>query len=172
MANIFKKKNGMSIIGQGGKIIFFMLPSLIIAIFTHMCLPQIVALPKSVSYIKPIGYLLLLIGLILWGTAVIQLITGFSKGRLVTTGAYGVVRNPIYSSAIFFIFPAIALMMFTWIYLIPSIFLYIGVVIFIRKEEQQLSKIFGDEYENYKARVDRLIPFKKSCQNRQEIDRR
>ena len=29
MLNIFKKQNGMNIVGQGGKIILFMLPSLI-----------------------------------------------------------------------------------------------------------------------------------------------
>ena len=110
----------MNIVGQGGKIILFMLPSLIAAILVHIYLPQIAALPKSVGFIKPLGYLLLLLGLILWGTAVIQLMSGFSKGRLVTTGAYGIVRNPIYSNATFFILP-----------------------------------------DNYMARVDRMVPFKR-----------
>jgi protein-S-isoprenylcysteine O-methyltransferase Ste14 len=108
-----------------------------------------------------VGYVLLLLGLILWGAAVIQLLTGFSKGRLVTTGAYGVVRNPIYSSATFFIFPALALITLTWVYVIPSVFLYAGVMIFIGKEEKQLSAAFGKEYEDYKSRVDRLVPLKK-----------
>ena len=50
--------------------------------------PQIAALPGSISLIKPVGYLLLFLGLILWGAVVIQLMMGFSKGKLVTTGAY------------------------------------------------------------------------------------
>jgi hypothetical protein len=45
MINIFKKQNGMSIVGQGGKIILFMLPSLIAAILVQTYLPQIAALP-------------------------------------------------------------------------------------------------------------------------------
>ncbi|MGE5550622.1 MAG: hypothetical protein ACM3ZC_08830, partial [Bacteroidota bacterium] len=90
--NILRKRNGMNIVGQGGRIILFMLPSLLAAIFVHTYLPQIAALPKSISFVKPVGYLLLLLGLILWGAAVIQLMAGFSRGRLVTTGAYGVVR--------------------------------------------------------------------------------
>jgi protein-S-isoprenylcysteine O-methyltransferase Ste14 len=98
---------------------------------------------------------------ILWGSAVIQLLLGFSKGKLVTNGAYGVVRNPIYSSVTFFILPSVALMTLTWVYFVASIFLYTGVMIFIGKEEQQLTKVFGKEYENYMARVDRLVPFKK-----------
>jgi protein-S-isoprenylcysteine O-methyltransferase Ste14 len=161
MLNILKKQNGMTIIGQGGKIILFMLPSLIAAILVHMYFPQIAALPESISFIQPVGYLLLIPGLILWGAAVIQLLTGFSKGKLVTTGAYGVVRNPIYSSATFFIFPAVALMTLTWVYFVPSVFLYAGVMIFIGEEEKQLTQAFGKEYEDYQSRVDRLVPFKK-----------
>ncbi len=161
LMNILKKQNGMSIIGQGGKIILFTLPSLIGAILVHLILPQIAALPEGFSFIKPLGYVFLIPGLILWGTAVIQLLTGFSKGKLVTTGAYSVVRNPIYSSVTFFILPAVALLSLTWVYFIPAFFLYAGVTIFIGEEEKQMVRAFGIEYENYLKRVDRLIPFKK-----------
>ena len=122
MLSILKKQHGMNIVGQGGKIILFMLPSLIAAICVHKYFPTIAALPESIRMIKPVGYLLLLPGVILWGTAVTQLMMGFSKGKLVTTGAYGVVRNPIYSSVTFFILPAVALMTLTWVYFIVSIF--------------------------------------------------
>src|SRR5512135_1323929 len=158
MINIFKTQNGMNIVGQGGKIILFVLPSLIAAIVVHAYLPQIAALPESIGFIKPVGYVLLLLGLILWGAAVIQLMMGFSEGKLVTTGAYGVVRNPIYSSVTFFVLPATALMTLTWVYLVASVFLYAGVMLFIRKEEEQLRQAFGKEYEDYMARVDRMVP--------------
>jgi protein-S-isoprenylcysteine O-methyltransferase Ste14 len=161
MMNILKKQNGMSIVGQGGKIILFMLPALIAAIWVHAYSPQFAALPKSISFIKPLGYISLLPGLILWAIAVIQLLVGFPKGELITTGAYAVARNPIYASAAFFILPAIALLTLTWVYFVVSVFLYIGVMIFIDVEEKQLKEAFGKEYEDYLARVDRLIPFKK-----------
>ena len=159
--NIFKKQHGMNIVGQGGKIILFMLPSLIAAILVHAYLPQVAALPESLRFLSPLGYVLLIPGLILWGSAVIQLLVGFSKGKLVTTGAYGVVRNPIYSSVTFFVLPAVALLTLTWVYLVASVFLYIGVMIFIGTEEKQLTLAFGKEYEDYLSRVDRLVPFKK-----------
>lgn len=161
MINIFKKQHGMNIVGQGGKIILFMLPSLIAAIWVHMNLPRVAALPGSIRFIQPVGYLLLIPGLVLWGSAVAQLLMGFSNGKLVTAGAYGVVRNPIYSSVTFFILPAVALMTLTWVYLIVSVFLYVGVMIFIGTEEQQLINAFGKQYDDYLARVDRLVPFKK-----------
>ena len=159
MINIFKKQHGMNIIGQGGKIILFTLPALIAAILVHLYFPEIAALPERLRFLKPIGYVLLVPGLILWGTAVVQLLTGFPKGKLVTTGAYGVVRNPIYSSVIFFILPAVSLITLTWVYFVGSIFLYTGVMIFIGEEEQQLTQAFGKEYMDYMARVDRLVPF-------------
>jgi protein-S-isoprenylcysteine O-methyltransferase Ste14 len=164
MVSILKKRNDMDIIGQGGKIILFVLPFLIAAILVDTHLPQIAALPESIRFIKPLGFVLLIAGLIMWGTAIIQLITGFSRGRLVTTGVYGIARNPIYSSATFFILPGVSLITLTWVYFAVSAFLYIGVMIFIGKEEQQLTRAFGKEYEEYTTRVDRLIPFKKPCQ--------
>lgn len=161
MINILRKQRGMSIVGQGGKIILFTLPSLIAAIWVHVYLPQIAALPEGFSLIRPAGYVLLVIGLIFWGTAVIQLMMGFSKGELVTTGAYGVARNPIYCSATFFVLPAVALLTLTWVYFVVSAFLYAGVMIFIGDEEKQLTRAFGREYQDYLASVDRLIPFKR-----------
>ena len=161
MLNILKKQHGMSIIGQGGKIILFMLPSLIAAIWVHTYFPQIAAFPEAISFIMPVGYLLLLLGLTFWGVAVIQLLTGFSNGKLLTTGAYGVVRNPIYASVTFFVLPAVSLITLTWVYFVPPIFLYVGVMIFIGKEEKQLTAAFGKEYEDYLVKVDRMIPFKK-----------
>ena len=161
MLNISKKQNGMNVVGQGGKIILFMLPSLVASILIHIYFPLIAALPKSISLIKPLGYFLLVPGLIFWGTAVIQLLVGFSKGKLVTTGAYRVVRNPIYSSATFFLLPSVALLTLTWVYFVPAVFLFMGVMIFIGVEEKQLTNAFGAEYEIYLARVDRLVPFKR-----------
>lgn len=161
MLNIFKKHHDMNIVGQGGKIILFTLPALIAAIWAAGAYPRIAALPAGLSFLKPVGYVLLVPGLILWAAAVFQLLTGFPQGKLVTTGAYGVVRNPIYSSVALFILPAVSLLTLTWVYFVPAVFLLAGVLIFIRTEERQLTQAFGKQYEDYLARVDRLIPFKK-----------
>lgn len=161
LSNLIKNRNGMNIVGQGGKIILFMLPALAAAIAVHLIFPKVAALPEAIRFIQPLGYLFLLAGLLLWGTAIVQLLTGFPKGKLVTTGAYGVVRNPIYSSVALFILPAVGLLTFTWVYFVVSLFLYAGVMIFIGKEEEMLTKAFGQEYKRYLARVHRLVPFLK-----------
>ena len=161
MSNILKNNKGMNIVGQGGKIILFTLPSLAAAILANTYYHQYVALPESLPWLQYLGYVLLAPGLALWAAALVQLLVGFPKGKLVTTGAYGVVRNPIYSSATFFLLPAAALLAFTWVYFVPSLFLYAGVMIFIGVEEKQLAQAFGKQYKDYLARVDRLVPFRK-----------
>jgi protein-S-isoprenylcysteine O-methyltransferase Ste14 len=161
MSNIFKKHNGMGIVGQGGKIILFTLPSLAAAILADIYAHSIAALPESVSFLRLVGYVWLIPGLVYWATAVIQLLVGFSRGRLVTSGAYRIARNPIYSSAIFFLLPAVSLITLTWVYFMVSAFLYTGVMIFISAEERQLTQAFGKAYVDYRSSVDRLIPFKK-----------
>lgn len=161
MLNILKERNGMNIVGQGGKIILFTLPALLAAILAQIYFPRFAALPGWFAVLRPAGYLLLVPGLVLWATAMLQLLSGFPMGELITSGAYGVVRNPIYSSATFFILPAIGLITCTWVYFIVPLFLYAGVMIFIGVEEQQLTRAFGKKYEEYLARVDRMMPFKR-----------
>ncbi len=161
MATIFQKQHGMNIVGQGGIIILFMLPSLVAAIWVDVSGFDFAGLPDSVSFLQYIGYVLLGVGIVFWATAIVQLLTGFPKGTLITTGAYGIVRNPIYSSATFFILPGVACITLAWVYLVPAVFLYVGVALFIRKEERQLTEAFGTQYQEYLTQVHRLLPFKK-----------
>jgi hypothetical protein len=61
----------------------------------------------------------------------------------------------------FLILPAVALLTLTWVYLVASVFMYVGVMNFIGKEEKQLTQAFGKDYEDYTARVDRMVPLRK-----------
>lgn len=149
----------MNIIGQGGKIILFTLPFAIAAILINLWLPTFALLPLEWSSIKSFGYVILVPGVLLWMSGVIQLITDFPKGKLITHGAYEICRNPIYSSFILFILPAISILTLTWVYLGVSVFLYIGVMLFIGKEEKQLLQVFGEDYARYLKRASRIIPF-------------
>lgn len=57
MKRSLRKQNGMSIVGQGGTIALIALPSLMAAIWVHANLPQIAALPRTLSFVRPVGYL-------------------------------------------------------------------------------------------------------------------
>lgn len=124
MIHVLKKQNGLSIVGQGGKIILFMLPSLIAAIWVHRHFPHIASLPDRLSFIRPVGYVLLLL-----------------ECNVLHPSRHRVPEANM-------------------VYFIVSVFLYVGVMTFIGTEEKQLTQAFGKQYEDYLARVDRLVPLK------------
>lgn len=77
---------------------------------------------------------------------------------LVTTGAYGFVRNPMYLGIILIWFGlAVAfhnalLLLGSVVYVVPVFWFY------IRAEEQMMSSEFGAQFEDYRHRVGRLFP--------------
>lgn len=78
--------------------------------------------------------------------------------ELVTSGAYGWVRHPVYLGA-FLIWGGLALgtwsggaLLITALYVIPSYHLY------ARSEEEMMLDAFGDEYREYRERVPMWIP--------------
>lgn len=149
----------MNIFGQGSNIMRLTLPFLIIAILCNIFLPDVSALPETVYFLKPIGYILLILGLILWIAGLVQLIIFFPKGALVTNGAYAICRNPVYSSYIIFILPAVAFITLTWVYLAVAVIMYLALKYFIRKEEDELIRVFGEDYLTYMKKVPRVLPF-------------
>lgn len=80
------------------------------------------------------------------------------KPRVVTTGPYSIIRNPLYIGNI------IAMMGFSilseLVWLIPIVFVYLFFLfsLAVRYEEYKLGILFGREYEDYRQQVHRWIP--------------
>lgn len=79
--------------------------------------------------------------------------------RLITHGAYAVVRHPVYLGA-FLIWLGLALafsnvlaLVITVVYVIPLYILY------LRAEENMMLESFGEEYRDYRSTVPMLLPF-------------
>jgi protein-S-isoprenylcysteine O-methyltransferase Ste14 len=79
--------------------------------------------------------------------------------RLVKSGVYKYIRNPIYTGALMSSFASI--LIFRSIFAGSAGFLYTFFVLFIRlrHEESLLLREFGDEYEQYMKTSKRFIPF-------------
>jgi protein-S-isoprenylcysteine O-methyltransferase Ste14 len=77
---------------------------------------------------------------------------------LITSGAYGLVRHPIYAGAFLSWFGLAAaytsgiVLLLTVLYVIPAYLLN------VRGEEQMMSSRYGDEYREYRRRVGAFIP--------------
>lgn len=77
--------------------------------------------------------------------------------KLVTTGPYKYVRNPIYTGSFTFIL-ALALVASNLLILIPAIAVIVLIYTQIGNEEHMLLERFGDEYREYMKSTPRLIP--------------
>ncbi|HHF7365228.1 TPA: isoprenylcysteine carboxylmethyltransferase family protein [Legionella bozemanae] len=115
--------------------------------------------------LQTVGFLLLIIGFLIFiiavkqlGVAFIPVVTPVEKAQLVTSGIYGVVRHPIYTGLI--------TLAIGWSIFWGSPFSFIaslGLILFFhfktKKEEMLLSKKYS-EYAQYKAKVkNKIIPF-------------
>jgi protein-S-isoprenylcysteine O-methyltransferase Ste14 len=100
-----------------------------------------------------LGVLLLVIGVPLWLWSVMTFFIAYQKKELATGGPYKLMPNPVYSSWIVFIVPAIALLLNFWLVLATSVVMYLCQVRFIHEEDDYLRNQFGKKYEEYRKKV-------------------
>ena len=103
---------------------------------------------------------MILLGIYLWIQAVIvqKINKKVTEKKLITTGVYSIVRNPVYSAFIF-IFTGLLLFTANYILLIlPFVFWTILTILMKNTEEKWLKNEFGKEYEVYLKQVNRVIP--------------
>jgi protein-S-isoprenylcysteine O-methyltransferase Ste14 len=150
----------LNFLGVGPKIATVLLPWLLISIVlsTHFRKMFSFTHDKS-SLLFLCGIVLLVSGTIFYGSTVRLLLKGLKESRLVTNGAFSLCQNPLYSSIILFIIPALSLIINSWLVLTTSIAGYIIFKIFIKKEYNELEKIFGNDYLKYKKETSEFFPF-------------
>ena len=79
--------------------------------------------------------------------------------RLVQSGPYALVRNPIYTSMLL-VLCAIAVIIAGWKLFVAAVLLFvIGTEIRVRIEERLLASHFGGEFQAYKRNVPAYLPF-------------
>jgi len=79
--------------------------------------------------------------------------------KLITSGPYNVVRNPIYSG-MFGMLVATGLAISHWIGLLIAVVVFtVGTAIRVRSEERLLREAFGEEFDAYARKVPAVVPF-------------
>jgi protein-S-isoprenylcysteine O-methyltransferase Ste14 len=99
------------------------------------------------------GFLLLLIGVPLWLTSAFQILVSVPKGELITTGAFALMRHPLYTSVALLVIPGLGLVFGSWLGLTVGVVLYAWARLFARSEEQDLEARFPRDYPAYRKRV-------------------
>jgi protein-S-isoprenylcysteine O-methyltransferase Ste14 len=145
--------------GVGPKIMFPSFPYLVAALVLTARYPDFFRLsffPKEVFWAA--GCVLLAAGVPLWAVCVRTIFKGFPEGRLFTEGPYAWARHPLYAVFIGLIFPGLSLVFRSWPALFASLLAYGLFRVSIRAEEQYLEKEFGEEYLDYRTRVNSILP--------------
>ena len=149
---------GMTIFGVGPLVFLITAAYFLAALALHHLYPgrfTIPGIPRA-CFIAA-GCLLLAVGLPLLVLSVRAVRKAFRKGRLVTDGPYAICRHPVYAAELV-CFTGAALLFQSWLMLTVPLVDYVAIRIFIRKEEEYLEREFGQEFLDYKQRVNALFP--------------
>ena len=124
--------------------------------------PELAFLKFDFGFMSMIALImfLLLLAIEIWAVKEVGLASqAYGKPKkLVTTGPYKFVRNPIYAIDVFgsfFLFIALGYLMLFYIFVFVSIMQLAHAHI----EEEELKGLFGREYEEYCKNTKKLVPF-------------
>lgn len=110
---------------------------------------------------RVISTVIIIFGIYMWISATFKarIDKNIEVNHLVTTGIYGIVRNPIYS-AFFLICIGTLLMEGKLLLLIFPVIYWAYMTVFLKlTEERWLTVLYGEEYIDYCKRVNRCIPW-------------
>lgn len=108
-----------------------------------------------------VGAIGIVVGILLWifSLLISKIGEGIYENRLITTGVYAWVRNPIYSGAIFICSGAVLFCCNLWLLICPIIDYISLTVLMICTEEKWLKKLYGQQYVDYCKNVNRILPW-------------
>ena len=108
-----------------------------------------------------IGVISIALGITLWIKAVIfqKMVKAIKNNKLLTTGVYSIVRNPIYSAFYFVLTGSLLIEANLWLLILPIIFWIYMTALLKLTEEKWLLDAFGEEYIKYCSRVNRVFPW-------------
>jgi protein-S-isoprenylcysteine O-methyltransferase Ste14 len=152
----------MTLFGCGPKMALLCLPYVILSLAVMFSYPEFLNLPFLDSLpVRIIGFVWIALGLFFWGHSAVFFLRNFKPGVLLTTGPFNWCRNPIYSSIIVFIIPALGIIFHSGLIISIAVMMYIAFTLTIHGEEIILKNIFGEQFEKYRANVNQIFPLKR-----------
>jgi protein-S-isoprenylcysteine O-methyltransferase Ste14 len=146
-----------TLMGSGDRMIAVMLPFLLAGIVTWALGVDatVVALPRAATIV---GAILIGFGVLGYLWSAVDIVRSFRAKQLVTTGAFGLCRHPLYAAWIVALLPGLALISGNMLFVLAELALIAGYLRFIGDEEQQLVDEFGDAYRSYAQRRFGILP--------------
>ena len=123
-------------------------------------------IPK-IEFFRPVmltvGAIFIIAGIGIWLSAVFgsRMDKNIIENRLVTTGIYAYVRNPMYSGVMITCTGIILCCNNIILLVLPFVYWAYMTILMKNTEEKWLLALYGKEYEEYCKKVNRCIPFKR-----------
>lgn len=164
MKNYVKEGQKLPLFGVGPYIVYgiAMVNVIGIILLEYVFKIGILESPWTIIF-RIVGSLMIVLGGVIWyiGALRSDMDASITENRLQTKGIYALVRNPMYSGW-WIALSGITLMWHNaWMLILPVIDWAIMTVALINTEEKWLLDLYGNEYAEYKKRVNRLIPWKR-----------
>ena len=107
------------------------------------------------------GAVCIALGIVLWLNAVVsqKMVKAIKNNKLLTTGVYSIVRNPVYSAFYFVLTGSLLIEANLWLMILPILFWIYMTVLLKLTEEKWLLDAFGEEYIKYCSKVNRVFPW-------------
>ncbi|MFX1257742.1 MAG: methyltransferase family protein [Promethearchaeota archaeon] len=153
-----KANKRISYWGVSPHMVIILTPFTILFALLHFIFFPVFLLPFEQIYMIIIGLSLIIIGAIIYIKSLKLIKKAYFASELVTSGVYGHMRHPLYSSFILFIYPGIICMFNSWILFFIPIVHYTIFRFLIKREENYCLKMFGEKYIHYKKFVYAIFP--------------
>lgn len=157
-------KKHLPMYGVGPLYVSIILITTIIFIFlSYLNYIPIYNIKELSTSIIMLGIILIIVSIYMWCKAVIKdnIDIYIIKNKLLTTGIYSYTRNPIYSAFTILSLGLILIANNYYLLFLPLLYYLFLTVLMILTEEKRLKEAFDSEYEEYKKKVNRIIPIKK-----------
>ena len=162
MKNFVKEGQKLPLYGVGPYIVYGMAAVTIACIILFSYVFSIGRLGDPWTMIFRIaGGVFILLGAVIWFIGALRsgMDNNIADNRLKTDGIYAWVRNPMYSGWWIMITGVSMMWANAWVLISPFINWTIMTIALKNTEEKWLLDLYGDEYAEYKKRVNRCIPW-------------
>ena len=162
MKNYIKEGQKLPLFGIGPYLMagVFLVTAIFIIVFNYVMKSGVVS-GIWITVFRLSGAVLIIIGLLVWykGAVSSDIDNLIADNKLKTDGVFACVRNPMYSG-IWLVITGFSMMWHNYLVLlsIPVNWIIITVVL-KNTEEKWLLETYGQQYLDYKRRVNRLIPW-------------
>lgn len=135
--------------------------TVVVCLLEHFRKLPYFAIPAVSVLLKIIGGICFLIAASLWLNALFvqRIAKHIVENKLVTTGAYAWVRNPIYSAIMFIMWAVLAWTGNLYLLLLFPVYPLLMTALLKATEEKWLAQQYGQEYLAYCKNVNRCIPW-------------